>query len=204
MHRMVDSRDRNTGVRSVLRSSGAFLCVLLAACGSSRDGDSGTNRGVDDRALLARAEKLAQSEIARLAAEALVYRSNAELHETRLPVIGSKVGVYVKMYREFTGYEVVDIVRSNSVLYPVEIAIRFDFDVLATEVRGSGEPDAQRHAQADYRFRVFRQDSVRRRYRCDLEGNPVDILPELPRLKFYGDVSTINVPSPSDRGSVPF
>ncbi|MCH7959445.1 MAG: hypothetical protein IID08_04915 [Candidatus Hydrogenedentes bacterium] len=191
-------------MRSVLRSSGAFLCVLLAACGGSRDGDSGPNRGVADRALLARAEELAQSEIARLAAEALVYRSNAELHETILPVIGSKVGVYVKMYREFTGYEVVDIVRSNSILYPVEIAIRFDFDVLATEVRSIGAPDAQVHAQADYRFRVFRQDSVRRRYRCDPEGNPVDILPELPRLKFYGGVSATDTPGPSDRGSIPF
>lgn len=204
MRRMAYSCDGNRGVKLELRSGCALLCVMLAACGGSRSGDSDSNRGVEDRALLARAEELAQSEISRLAAEALVYRSNAELHETVLPMIGSKVGVYVKMYREYTGYEVVDIVRSDSVLYPIEIAIRFDFDVLATEVRGMGEPDAQTHAQADYRFRVFRQDSVRRRYRCDPEGNPVDILPELPRLKFYGDVSAMNVPGPLDEGRVPF
>lgn len=176
---------------SFLRCGSVFLCVsLVVCCGGPRDEGSGPNAEIDDRALQIRADELAQSEIARLAAEALLHRSRATLHETRLPVIGSKVGVYLKIYREFTGYEVVDIVRSNSVLYPIEMVIRFDFDVLATEVRGMSEPDAQVHAQADFRFRVFRQNSVTRRYRCDSQGNTADTLPELPPLKFYGGDTT--------------
>ena len=192
---MIYPRNNDAGAGSFLRCGSAFLCVLLAACGGDPSGEgSSRNLERDDRMLLERAEELAQSEIARLAAEALVYRSLATLHETRLPVIGSKVGVYLKIYREFTGYEVVDLVRSNSVLYPIDIVIRFDFDVLTTEVRGMSEPDAQKHAQADYRFRVFRQDSITQRYHCDSEGNTVDALPKLPLLKFYG-VDTTTVPN---------
>lgn len=153
---------------------------------SPADSDSGaeeTNAYRD--MLLEKANALAESEMARLAATELVYRNQVETQEFVLPVVGSRTGTVIKMYREFTGYEVIDVVRSDSLLCPIEIAVRYDFDMLGTQPRSFGAPDAETLTRNDFEFDVLWQGNLAHVYQCDREGELLGALLELPRANFY-------------------
>src|SRR5262245_45380293 len=80
--------------------------------------------------LLKKGQELAQRELGRMAAAELTYRNKAEFHQ--LPhgdLFADGQGTFVKLYRNFTGYEIEDIYRSESFLYPIAYQIRFSFDM---------------------------------------------------------------------------
>ena len=70
------------------------------------------------------AVKLAEAELARLSAIELVYRNKVYYHSFSIPQTWLKGGAYVKMYRQFTDYSVVNITHTTSLLHPVAFSRR--------------------------------------------------------------------------------
>ncbi len=127
--------------------------------------------------LMVEAAKLAESELARLSAIELVYRNKLYYHSFYIPGTYNKGGAYVKMYREFTDYSIVDISHSVSILHPISVLVEFNYDIVATDpVLVDGEDIAgARTARNRANPNFFRRDSVRMYYPCDELG-----VPELP------------------------
>ena len=188
---MIRDSIAKTDLAHIRRMSWIFVaaCAVVCGCEPAPAGSSiqnGTGTHVEyGEALMQRALLLAEEEFARFAATELVYRNQTETQETILPIIGSRVGATIKMYREFTGYEIVDILRTNSMLYPIEIVVRYDYDVLTTKVRGLGTPDAVSVTDADHEFDTRWKGSFTHRYKCDGDGTPLGETLELPRVNFY-------------------
>ncbi len=136
--------------------------------------------------LLKKAKELAERELGRMAAAELTYRNKATFNQ--IPsgsLFAEGQGTYIKLYRNFTGYEIEDIYRSESFLYPVAYQVRFNFDMLATPPRSSTLQDAQKVAQTDVEFSVIGTFSLVRRYRADRNGEYVGNLPDLPPRPNY-------------------
>lgn len=125
------------------------------------------------------ATKLARSEIARLSAIELVYRNKLYYHSFHVPGTYSKGGVYVKMYRQFTEYSIIDITHPISLLHPISVTIEFKYDIIATDpvlVDGESMKAAQIGLNRGNPI-YFRSGSLRRLYRCDEMGVPESPLP---------------------------
>lgn len=142
--------------------------------------------------LTVEASKLAESELARLSAIELLYRNKLYYHSFYIPGTFSKGGVYVKMYRQFTDYSIVDITHPISILHPISITIEFDYDIIATDPVLTNEEDikAARTAQNKTNPVFFRSDSVRRHYSCDELGVPASPLPGPLTRPNYWDTGT--------------
>lgn len=136
--------------------------------------------------LMSKGHELAKRELGRMAAAEMMYRNKVELQEIDSGLYAPGTGVYLKIYRNFTGYEIEDIYRSESYLYPVAYQIRYTYDLLGTGPAHSSTPDAVKAAEAQNEFSVLGEYSLVRRYRADREGNYVGNLPDLPpRPNFY-------------------
>lgn len=151
----------------------ALFSALLFGCTDSMS--SGSSSRVLSASRIAKltetASRLAESEMARMSAAEMIYRNKVQYNETILPVLQTKTGAYLKIYRNFTGYEVEDIVLSDSVLYPITYEIRYDYDVLASTQRGMDLPNAFSLSSQDREFELLRHSSVTQRYRCDWSGD---------------------------------
>ena len=121
--------------------------------------------------LKAKAAALAESELARMAAIELVYRSRVQLFETENPVFLNKIGVYMKLHRNFKGYRLIDIVRSESLMFPIVFEIEYEFDLLATKEHSMNAPNAKKLAKKERDLRVLGNYRFSRLYRCDIAGN---------------------------------
>ncbi len=174
----------------------ALLLALLFGCTDSmRSGSSSQGLSASRVAKLTeKAHQLAESEMARMSAAEMIYRNKVQVNETSIPamILGEslKTTVYLKIYRNFTGYEVEDIVFSDSVLYPVTYEIRYEYDVLATTHRGSHLLNANSLSSQDREFKLLRHSSTTQRYRCDRSGSykgaPAGLLSR-PNLFFLGE-----------------
>lgn len=173
---------------AILLSSVAAVAGSQAR-GPGNNGDS-LSIGPDEPGyidmLRAKAAALAESELARMAAVELIYRSRVQLYETEDPVFSNKIGVYMKLHRNFTGYRLIDIVRSESLMFPIVIEIQYDFDLLATKTHPMKAPNAKELAKGERDLRVLGHYSFLRLYRCGVDGNVVEGAGQfLPRPDLY-------------------
>ena len=139
-----------------------------------------------------KARVLAETEMARLSAIELVYRDKMYYYGFEIPGIGVSHGAYAKMYRQFTGYELVDITYSDSLFHPILFAIEFNYDILLSEpvyVERENRKDAQ-NAYINKNYHFHRSDKVRRTYSCDEKGSPQQPLPPPLERPNYWDKGT--------------
>lgn len=133
-----------------------------------------------------RAHEIAQGELSRLAAADLVYRSSSELHETLNLRTGVPMGLYMKIYRNFTGAEVMSIDQTSSLLAPVAVTIRYDYDLIGTTMHIMSDKTSKAKSQKDTDYSVVSRFFVTRRYLCDTDGFVVgDLPPLLSRAQYW-------------------
>ncbi len=139
--------------------------------------------------LLKKAEELAKSELARLAAAEMIYRNKVYDHIYFDEDNGVRTDVLMKYYRNFHDMEVLDVKRTDSLLYPVEFEIRYDFDMLGTkEVAGPPNTltELAKSVKNDNAFQLYISDSLVRTYRCGETGECAVMNPDsLPRPNYW-------------------
>ncbi len=180
------------GVALLLPMALVGVCLVVPAC--TEGGASGGGAGMPDARFVAglkdRAHEVARAEIRRLAEAERQYRDEVTRHQFVGPM-GNVAGGYLKMYREFTGYTVVDIRRSESYLYPTVFEIDLAFDDMATPLRHTDLDRAlpgvnpRQVAAGDTEFSPRRQLQIRRSFLLDAEGSIVQRDDPLPRPKYY-------------------
>lgn len=162
---------------------GAGLAVAFAGCVETIEPDDG--RAYADF-IWEKANAFAESEMARMAAADMLYRDRTRLFESNVPVLGTPTGLYTKVYRHFTDYEVSDITQSESILNPVAFHIRFDYEVVSSPLRRYELEGAPELSQADRDHYILEGRSLERIYLCDEAGNPSRKAWEpLPPFDFY-------------------
>lgn len=139
-----------------------------------------------------RATELAESDMARLSAVELVYRDKMYYYGYQNSVATISHGAYAKMYRQFTGYEVLDITHSDSMFHPILFTIEFSCDILVTEpvfVERESRKEAQ-NAYTNKNYSFQRSHKVRRTYSCDEKGLPQQPFPPPLERPNYWDTGT--------------
>ena len=148
-----------------------------------------SNEYAEPAVLIEKANALGKSEIARLAAAEMIYRNKVYIHAFQLDgSSGQPIRLFMKLYRQFTGYEVVDIERSSSVLRPLKISIRFNYDRIGTrDVKGNtGDTELRSQVEADVAFITHDSESIVREYPCNAQGEVVKLpSPVLDRPNFW-------------------
>lgn len=126
-----------------------------------------------------RATGLAEAEIARLSAIELIYRNKTFRYSFESRQVDLSGSAFGKMYRQFTGFEIMDIVHSDSLLLPLVIDIEFSYDLLGTKVIpvDAKKPQNAKIAQSDHDFRLVAQKTIQLQYDWDEQGNVIG--PEL-------------------------
>jgi hypothetical protein len=140
--------------------------------------------GADE--LVALANDLGQSELRRMAAAEMVYRNHVMQHtvESGLTV----EHIYMKCYRQFKDFSIIDIRQTGSLYHPVEYTIQYNFDMLGTVGEHATMRDlgSMREAARDYRFVKQLEDSLRRTYKSETSGRPIQSYsPVLERLNYW-------------------
>ena len=189
---------------AILLSSVAALAGSQAR-GPGNKGDSlsiGPNEPGYIDMLKAKAAALAESELARMAAVELMYRSRVQLYESEDPVFLNKFGVYMKLHRNFKGYRLIDIVRSESLMFPIVFEIRYEFDLLGTKEHSMDARNAKELAKEERDLRVLGNYGFSRLYRCDAAGNVVGGAGQfLPRPDLY-ELDSLDRQSPPTTANV--
>jgi hypothetical protein len=148
-----------------------------------------SNRVLVDKTLVSKllevCGKLGQTELARIQAAEEQYKTAAAFFQNQWHPLYPTEGVFAKLYRNYTGVETVDIKRSDSLLYPVKMVLRFDYENHVTTLRHSSSyPDAK-EASKDTEFKLHSKESLVREYICDETGALVGDVPDLPLRHNY-------------------
>ncbi len=161
-----------------------------ADSGESKSADGRTADGSalpDESTLKAWAQELGESELRKLAAAEMIYRN--AVFEHLLEGDLSVSCTYMKLYRQFREFEVVDIARSESILRPVRYTIRYDYDLLGTSTEHQSrvrDLSLAREAASDMYFSKITEDSLTRTYDSDGIGRPVNNYPpQLERPNYW-------------------
>ena len=93
----------------------ALSLTLLAGCANKSDKTGDDHVGQ----LREKASIIGQQELARFNAADLLYKNIPELHTTIVPIIERKRHIWVKTYRRYSDFEVLDITRTQSLLAPI-------------------------------------------------------------------------------------
>lgn len=171
------------------RFIGAILAgaVLTACVQQPQSTVAGGNLSPD--VLLEKAHALAELELARLSAAEMIYRNKVWGHVYTNEDNGNRNEIVMKYYRNFLRTEVVDVKRTDSLLYPVEFIIRYDFDYLGTQGENANYStlaQVANNVKKDNAFQVIASDSLVRQYRCDGNAECDTIVPDLlPRPNFW-------------------
>jgi len=140
------------------------------------------------RSLVNKAHEVARGQIERFAKIEAQYTGQVYFHQYINHPFNPDSGIYLKWYRQFTDYEILDIYTSDSVLRPIIMEIRFNYQYMHTPTHHTSERDEFRDidpirlAEAETEFSPDGIFSVIRRYQCDRYGNPLDKMDDaLPR-----------------------
>lgn len=173
------------------------ICLTVGAVVACRPSDTAPTTPTEQspQKLLEKAERFAAGELARLSAAEMLYRDRVYLHVYSYPSAGLQNSAYAKRYRQFTDYEVLDVVKSNSLLHPYLFEIQYNFEILSTDGVPVTIPNvkAARAAARDHRFRRIRSDTIRLEYRCDRDGDPVQSTPTILERPNYFQKGTKDV-----------
>ncbi|MEK7793998.1 MAG: hypothetical protein AAB353_05695 [Candidatus Hydrogenedentota bacterium] len=129
--------------------------------------------------LKAKANALAERELGRMAATEMLYRNVVELQTPGIDQLPDGTGAWVKIYRSFEGYEIKDIVRSDSYLSPIEYEIEYRYTIFSTRPLSQLEADGAARAAKDSFFDPLAVRTVSNTYKCDAWGNVVGDFPNL-------------------------
>ncbi len=163
-----------------------LLGALLAACGA--DNAERVDPGYI-KSLLQKAETLAESQMAALNKAEEQYRDAARFFKFDWHPFDPESGVYAKVYRHYASYEILDILRSESLLRPIHIVIRFHYDVLSTPERHTDYMHSEEMAWMDKEFSVLRKEDITRVYPCDAQGEYYGGLPDIREPASYVPVA---------------
>lgn len=170
-----------------LKNIFVILCTgcFLSACTGSPSGAPPDSDSDHTQVLLEKADRFAQSELARYNAVELIYKNIPELHTTRVPINNKLLQGWTKTYRRFTDYEVVDIVQSGSLLAPIQYEITFQYEQYNTSYRKTDEANAQELCEKDFQYTLRFTDSITRNFACDEKGIPLNSISEMPERPLY-------------------
>jgi hypothetical protein len=155
------------------------------------------------------ANELAVTELAKFKELEERYSSRVRFYKNRAHPFNPESGVYIKWYREFSGYEVLDIMQSNSVLRPIIYEVRFDYTFMHTKWLSSLDADEfldkdpLRDARAETEFRADGVYSLYRRYPCNRAGEYLGGLNPIPPRDFIPSIdykTVVDGWSPRDLG----
>jgi len=136
--------------------------------------------------LLRSAYRLAEQELAQFRKSEEMYKDKLMTHPFTLNPFHPGAKMYVKWYRDFTGYEVRDIYRSDSFLWPAVFEVAYNYDLMHTDIRTTIERDEflgldpREQAAEDTEFEKGNSFTVIRRYRAKLDGEVENNLPPMP------------------------
>jgi len=132
------------------------------------------------------------------------HRDEVRFHEIRGHPFREGEGVYTKDYREFIGYTIDDILRSESYRTPVEMVITYYYEWYTTPPRASElgrmllDLDPTLVAESDTEFSMRGRHRMSRRYLCDSRGEYRGVLETpLPLENYYFDVGEATDESPA-------
>lgn len=165
--------------RCVLKVLAATGCLVMAVgCQGRGNAFSPTIEFAEHLNQLA--NSLARDEMAKFNTIEETYKGmvSMDVQPTNEATTGG--GVYYKKYRVFKRYEVVDVKRTDSYLKPIEIIVRFHYDLMGTTPRHTDFPDSETLASTDSTYEKLRERWVTRRYRCDYTGAYDGALPDVP------------------------
>lgn len=167
------------------------LPLLVTACGGS---GSKQALGVPDIvALREAAARLAETELVRLQALEEPRKEKLILSPTMNPfTIGT--GIWSRVYREYTGYEIKDIRLKDSLMHPVEFEITYAFKVFATPGRNEDFKGAKELAEAEHEFEFRRETSLDLVYQADLSGEVGELPPDPPHDQYHPREFTQQLP----------
>lgn len=135
--------------------------------------------------LSAKANVLALEELARMSAAELVYRNQSKLYTTMSPVQDRPIGAYLKLYRDYKAYSIVDIYWSDSILAPISFEIRYIYDLIGTIPRPLLRETSKAVSEKDSIFQILGTYGLTRWYECDSDGNYLGNLSVLPDRPDY-------------------
>ncbi len=165
----------------------AIVCLTATACDVGRRPTGAWN--ITDAfvaELQSMAARLAEREMVAMQVAELAYKGEVATYPFAHPIYAEATH-NMKWYRQYTGYSLVDIYRSDSLLEPIIIEIEYTFDYLRTPIRSSfhypgptGRTKAKRAAAKDSEFTTEgTQLTLRRRYQTDAHGNVISEFPPL-------------------------
>jgi hypothetical protein len=104
--------------------------------------------------------------------------------------MGGSVTLYMKLYRNFTRYEVLAVDQTNSLLNPISIEIRYNYSLVGTALAQS-----EAEANDDLAYSAIDEFHIRRVYACDKDGRLAEDLPPLPpRAEYWPHKSKLAAP----------
>lgn len=209
---MMSSRETMSETRAIMKSRlvmqgrGARItgCVLIglitigALAGCDRQGEEYLE-GLPHPRLIAeleeRAHDLAHRQHEYFESYEEEHRNEVRFHEIKGQPFREGEGVYAKDYREFIGYSIDDILRSESYRTPVEMVITYYYEWYTTPPRESElgrillDLDPTLVAESDSEFSLRNRYRMTRRYLCDSSGEYRGVLETpLPLENYYVDV----------------
>lgn len=155
---------------------------------------------------------LAESEVKRMNQIELTYKDELKLYINEGHPFRADAGIYMKWYRHFTGYRIVDIIRGDSFLRPIIYEIEFAFDFYRTNIHSTMDEDTFRDIQpldlamAETEYAKYGEFLLIRRYAADATGKVVHDLPEMGPREMYpypGSPPVVQGWSPRDGRSAP-
>ena len=171
----------------------AILCLtglLILGCSqtlpAAKPGDRPESTFEFGQKLQERAVSLASSELARLNAVELLYRNIPMRHQIQNPAIFRIDQGWTKVYRRFSGFEVKDIRRSDSLLAPIIFDIDYEYEAFGTVFRKESDGAALEETKTDVIYESIYSDIIRVEYSCDDKGNLLNSQKEyMPRPKYF-------------------
>ena len=132
------------------------------------------------------------------------HRDEVRFHEITGQPFRDGEGVYAKDYRDFIGYTIDDILRSESYRTPVEMVITYYYEWNTTPPRQSElgrmllDLDPSLVAESDREFTTISRHRMTRHYLCDSRGEFRGVLETpLPLENYYFDVGEVTEDSPA-------
>ena len=141
--------------------------------------------------LKSKAADIAKTELKKFRTIEATYKDKVAFYQNVGHPFEPNSGIYIKWYRQYTSYKILDILRSASYIKPDIIEIRYNFKYMHTPIHSTFEKDAFRDvhpaelAQKETKFVDGGTFAVVRRYPCDRSGKYDQSLPPLPSRRMH-------------------